>query len=29
MTNSLDNEAYGVEDVDLIKYFMSVALLTT
>lgn len=24
-----DSHAYGMEDVDLIKYFMSVALLTT
>lgn len=29
MTQSLENEAYGIEDIDLIKYFMSVALLTT
>lgn len=28
MTNSIENELYSTEDVELIKYFMSVALLT-
>jgi hypothetical protein len=29
MTTTLDNEIYSIEDVELIKYFMSVAILTT
>ena len=29
ITNSLDNEAYSVSDIEQMKYFMSVALLTS
>jgi hypothetical protein len=29
LTNSLDNEAYSVSDIEQMKYFMSVALLTS
>jgi hypothetical protein len=29
MTGSLDSEIYSLGDVELIKYFMSVSLLTT